>query len=127
MCSSRPIACATHQRQHCDRVIGRIEQPIQGRAAVTHPLAISTFVNGAFKHNQLCRISGQVITAFCRIQLQVVPAVYAGLEEPGSELCKAGTLSKQFEELTTCNPGGTDSPKLRTTSARSGWMYSDKS
>ena len=35
--------------------------------------------------------------------------------------------SKQFEELTTCNPGGSDSPKLRTASARSGGTYFDRS
>ncbi len=28
------------------------------------------------------------------------------------ELCNAGIDSKQFEELTTCNPAGSDSPKL---------------
>ena len=45
----------------------------------------------------------------------------------GSELCNAGTDSRQFEEVTTCSPGGSDSPKLRTTSARSGGPHSDRS
>jgi hypothetical protein len=53
-------------------------------------------------------------------QLRLVPAVHAGFEKVGSELCNAGTDSKQFAELTTCNPGGSDSPKLRTASALSG-------
>jgi len=50
-------------------------------------------------------------------------AIHAGFEKVGLELCSAGSDSKQFEELTTCNPGGSDSPKLRTASARSGGMY----
>jgi hypothetical protein len=52
--------------------------------------------------------------------------VHAGFEKVGPELCNAGTDSKQFEELTTCNPGGSDSPKLRTASARSGETYFDR-
>src|SRR5208282_6319718 len=56
-----------------------------------------------------------------------VPAVHAGFENVGPELCNAGTDSKHLEELTTCNPGGSDSPKLRTASARSGGAYFDRS
>lgn len=52
---------------------------------------------------------------------------HAGFGKVGPELCKAGTDSKQFEELTSCSPGGKDSPKLRTASARSGETYFDKS
>jgi hypothetical protein len=45
---------------------------------------------------------------------------HAGFEKFGPDLCRAGTDSKQFAELTSCRPGGSDSPKLRTASARSG-------
>ena len=44
-----------------------------------------------------------------------------------SKLDSAGTDSRQFEELMTGKPGGRDSPKLRTASARSGGTYFDKS
>ena len=44
-------------------------------------------------------------------------------QKVGLEPCNAGIDSRQFEELTTCNPGGNDSPKLRTASARSGGTY----
>ena len=56
-----------------------------------------------------------------------VLAVYAGFEKMGPGPCKAATDSKQFAELTSCNPGGSDSPKLRTASARAGGMYFDTS
>jgi hypothetical protein len=55
------------------------------------------------------------------------PEVSDGLETDGPELCIAGTDSKQLGELRTCNPGGSDSPKLRTASARSGKTYFDRS
>src|ERR1700722_432833 len=48
-------------------------------------------------------------------------------EKSDPELCNAGTDSKQFEELTTCNPSGSDSPKVRTASARSGGTHLDRS
>ena len=54
-------------------------------------------------------------------------AIHAGLEKVGPELCNAGNDNKQFEEVTTCNPGGSDSPKLRTASACSGGTYFDSS
>ena len=53
-------------------------------------------------------------------------AVQAGFEKVGPGLCKAATDSKQFAELTSCSPGGSDSPKLRTASALSGATYLDK-
>jgi hypothetical protein len=62
-----------------------------------------------------------------RFLLRLVPAVHAGFEKVGPELCKAGTDSKQFAELTSCSPGGSDSPKLRTASAGSGGTYFDRS
>jgi hypothetical protein len=54
------------------------------------------------------------------ISVSMIAAVHAGFEKVGLELWNAGTESKQLEELTSCNPGGSDSPKLRTASARSG-------
>src|SRR5260370_40163397 len=62
-----------------------------------------------------------------RLQFRLLPAVYAGFEKFGPEICNAGTDSKQLEELTACKPGGSDSPKLRTASARSGGTYLDTS
>ncbi len=38
-------------------------------------------------------------------------------------MCNAGIDSKQSEELITCKSGGSDSPKLRTASARSGGTH----
>jgi hypothetical protein len=55
-----------------------------------------------------------------RTRMARVFAVQAGFEKVGPGLCKAATDSKQFAELTSCSPGGSDSPKLRTASARSG-------
>ena len=52
---------------------------------------------------------------------------HPGFETVGPELCKAGTDSRQSAELTSCSPGGRDSPQLRTVSARSGGTYVDKS
>src|SRR5215475_3255010 len=54
-------------------------------------------------------------------------AVHAGFEKVGVEPCNAGIVSKQFEELTSCKPGGNDSPKLRTASFVSDGMYCDRS
>src|SRR6202140_4208160 len=62
-----------------------------------------------------------------RFRFRFTPALHARFENVGPELCNAGSDSKQFEELTTCNPGGSDSPKLRTASARSGGTDFDRS
>src|SRR5438552_16151671 len=61
-----------------------------------------------------------------RLQFRLVPAVHAGFEKVAPELYNAGNDSRQLEELTTCNPGGSDSPKVRTASARSGGTYFDR-
>jgi len=55
------------------------------------------------------------------------PLLTAGFERLGPEISNAGTDSKQLEELTASKPGGSDSPKLRTASARSGETYPDTS
>ena len=59
------------------------------------------------------------VSRLADFSVDFLPAVHSGFEKVGPELCNAGTDSKQFEELTTCNPGDSDSPKLRTASARS--------
>ena len=53
--------------------------------------------------------------------------VHAGFEKVGLEPCNAGIDSKHFDELTSCNPGGNDSPKLRTASFLSEGTYCDRS
>src|ERR1019366_6208776 len=73
---------------------------------------------------RLCRVNRLHVR---RLRLRLVPGVHAGFEKVGPELCNAGTDSKQFAELTSCSPGGSDSPKLRTASARSGGTYFDRS
>src|ERR1700722_19547393 len=62
-----------------------------------------------------------------RFQFLSVRAVHAGFEKVIPGLWNAGTESKHLGELTSCNPGGSDSPKLRTASARSGGTYFDRS
>src|ERR1700730_1417526 len=62
-----------------------------------------------------------------RFQFRLLADIHAGFESVGPELCNAGTDIRQFGELTTSNPGGSDSPKLRTASSRSGGTYFDRS
>jgi hypothetical protein len=84
------------------------------RAALAYPFV--TFVpkpDGAIEKNGSSFARG-------RFQFRLLPAVHAGFERLGPEICNAGTDSKQLEELTACKPGGSDSPKLRTASTRSG-------
>src|SRR5207245_10497687 len=59
-------------------------------------------------------------------QFRFEPAVHAGFEKVVAELCNAGNVSRQLEELTTCKPGGSDSPKVRTACARSGGTYFER-
>src|SRR5215472_5797977 len=56
-----------------------------------------------------------------------VPVVHAGFEKVAPVLYNAGNDSRHLEELTTCNSGGSDSPKVRTASERSGGIYFDRS
>src|SRR3984893_11243884 len=98
---------------------------------VSYPLARSSLANvfvtfalkpdGSIEWMKIAAIpSGQ-------FQFRVVCVFYAGFEKVGPGLCNAGNDSKQLEELTTCNPGGSDSPKLLIASARSGGTYFDRS
>src|ERR1700681_3844335 len=98
---------------------------------VSYPLARSSLANvfvtfalkpdGSIEWMKIAAIpSGQ-------FQFRVVCVFYAGFEKVGPGLCNAGNDSKQLEELTTCNPGGSEFPKLRTASARSGGTYVDRS
>src|ERR1700747_1800456 len=78
-------------------------------------------------NSDLSRLENGSGFASDRFQFRLVTAVHAGFEEVAPELYNAGNDSRQLEELTTCNPGGSDSPKERTASAGSGGTYFDRS